>query len=144
MADGSIRINDQLEVPRGEIGFRYSRSSGPGGQNVNKVATKVTILFSVIDSTVLSEAQRARIMDRLGSRISKDGTLHVTSERHRTRSANQREAVRRFAELLAAALIPPKARRRTRVPTREKRRRLESKRRRSEKKRLRNKPTLDD
>jgi ribosome-associated protein len=141
---GAIRITNELEIPDSEIGFRYSRSSGPGGQNVNKVATKVTLLFSVTESMVLSEAQRGRILDRLGNRISKDGTLHVTSERHRTRSANQRDAVRRFIELVADALVPPRRRRRTKVPTSQRRRRLESKRRRSEKKRLRRKPTRDD
>ena len=143
MAD-AIRITEELEIPDSEIGFRYSRSSGPGGQNVNKVATKVTLLFSVTDSPVLSQTQRDRIMDRLGNRIAKDGTLHVTSERHRTRSANQRDAIRRFTELLAGALTPPKRRRRTKVPTSERRKRVESKRRRSEKKRLRRKPSLDD
>ena len=143
MAD-AIRINDDLEISENEISFRYSRSSGPGGQNVNKVATKVTLLFPVVDSAVLSDDQRARIMARLGSRIAKDGTLHVTSERHRTRSANQRDATKRFAELLAEALVPEKERRRTRIPSSAKRRRLESKRRRSETKRLRARPTADD
>jgi ribosome-associated protein len=139
-----VRIDDSLEIPERELSFRYSRSSGPGGQNVNKVATKVTLLFSVADSTVLDDGQKARINHRLGTRISKDGVLHVTSERHRTRSANQRDVINRFAELLSAALKPRKRRKKTRMPAAAKRKRLESKRRRSEKKRLRGRPTTDD
>jgi ribosome-associated protein len=139
-----VRINDDLDIPEREIGFRYSRSSGPGGQNVNKVATKVTLLFSVADSTVLENDQKARITHRLAGRISKAGVLHVTSERHRTRSANQRDVINRFSELLSNALKPRKRRKKTRVPSSAKRKRLESKRRRSEKKRLRGRPTTDD
>jgi len=139
-----IRINDHLQIPEREISFRYSRSSGPGGQNVNKVATKVTLLFPLDESATLDEGQKNRIADRLATRISKDGVLYVTSERHRTRSANQKDAIGRFAELLATALKPRKRRRKTHVPTSAKRRRLESKRRRSEKKRLRSRPSTDD
>jgi ribosome-associated protein len=106
-----VRINDTLEIPDTELGFRYSRSSGPGGQNVNKVATKVTLLFAVADSAALGEHQRALVAERLANRIAKDGVLHLSSERHRTRSANQRDAVERFATLVAAALAPRKRRR---------------------------------
>jgi ribosome-associated protein len=138
-----VQISDDLDIPEREISFRYSRSSGPGGQNVNKVATKVTLLFSVADSSALNDHQKERINRRLGTRISKDGVLHVTSERHRTRSANQRDALSRFSELLATALKPRKRRKKTRMPAAAKRKRLESKRRRSEKKRLRSKPSVD-
>jgi ribosome-associated protein len=139
-----VRINDDLEIPDGELSFRYARSSGPGGQNVNKVATKVTLLFPVSESAALSDHQKAQIELALANRISKDRLLHVTSERHRTRSANQRDAVDRFAELLAEALRPRKSRRPTHVPERSRRRRLDKKRQRSEKKRLRERPEVDD
>jgi ribosome-associated protein len=139
-----IRINNNLEIPESELGFRYSRSSGPGGQNVNKVATKVTLLFAVADSATLSEHQKAAVSERLATRISKDGVLHLSSERHRTRSANQRDAVERFATLVAAALAPRKRRRATGVPDSSRRRRLEAKRQRSERKRLRSRPPADD
>jgi ribosome-associated protein len=139
-----IRINNNLEIPDGELSFRYSRSSGPGGQNVNKVATKVTLLFAVADSAALSDHQKAVVAERLANRIAKDGVLHLSSERHRTRSANQRDAVGRFAELLAAALRPRKRRRATGVPESSKRRRLESKRQRSERKKARSRPSNDD
>jgi len=139
-----VRINDNLEIPDGELAFRYSRSSGPGGQNVNKVATKVTLLFAVADSATLSEHQKAVIAERLANRIAKDGVLHLSSERHRTRSANQRDAVERFAQLLSAALAPRKRRRATGVPEASKRRRLEAKRQHAERKRLRSRPPADD
>ena len=139
-----VRVNENLEIPDGELGFRYSRSSGPGGQNVNKVATKVTLLFAVADSAALSEHQKAVIAERLANRIAKDGVLHLSSERHRTRSANQRDALERFAQLLAAALAPRKRRRATGVPEASKRRRLEAKRQHAERKRLRSRPPADD
>lgn len=139
-----VRINDSLEVPDSELSFRYARSSGPGGQNVNKVATKVTVLFPVFESVALSDDQKRLVGQRLANRISKDGLLHITSERHRTRSANQRDAVKRFVELVATALEPRKRRRATRVPESSRRRRLESKRRRSERKRLRGQPSTDE
>jgi ribosome-associated protein len=139
-----VRVNESLEIPEGELAFRYSRSSGPGGQNVNKVATKVTLLFAVGGSTVLTAEQKALVGERLANRIAKDGVLHLSSERHRTRSANQRDAVERFAALIAAALAPRKRRRATRVPEASKRRRLEAKRQRSKRKRQRARPPSDD
>jgi len=139
-----VRVNEYLEIPDGELAFRYSRSSGPGGQNVNKVATKVTLLFAVADSAALSEHQKAVIAERLANRIAKDGVLHLSSERHRTRSANQRDALERFAQLLAAALAPRKRRRATGVPEASKRRRLDAKRQHAERKRLRSRPPADD
>ena len=139
-----VRINETLDIPDSELSFRYSRSSGPGGQNVNKVATKVTLLFVVADSAALSEYQKAVVAERLATRISKDGVLHLSSERHRTRSANQRDAVERFAVLVAAALAPRKRRRATGIPESSKRRRLASKRPRSERKNLRSRPSADD
>ena len=139
-----VRVNEYLEIPDGELAFRYSRSSGPGGQNVNKVATKVTLLFAVADSATLSEHQKAVIAERLANRIAKDGVLHLSSERHRTRSANQRDAVERFAQLLSAALAPRKRRRATGVPEASKRRRLDAKRQHAERKRLRSRPPADD
>ena len=139
-----VQINERVEIPDSELTFRYSRSSGPGGQNVNKVATKVTLLFPVIDSAALTDEQKSRLAQRLANRISRDGLLHVTSERHRTRSANQRDAVQRFAALVAEALTPPKTRHATRIPSSSKRRRLERKRRQSEKKRLRERPAIEE
>jgi ribosome-associated protein len=135
-----LTIPDELQIPDSEISFRYSRSSGPGGQNVNKVATKVTLLFDVRSSPSLTERQRMLLEQRLANRISKSGILHVTSERHRTRSANQREVVNRFRDLLTDALHERLPRKRTGIPAASKKRRIEGKRRRSEVKRLRSRP----
>jgi len=139
-----VLITGELEIPKSEISFRYSRSSGPGGQNVNKVATKVTLLFEVRSSKTLTDEQKTRIEENLDNRISSAGILHITSQRHRTRSANQREVVERFADLLGTALQERRQRKRTRFPSSAKRRRLESKRRRSRVKALRRSPSTED
>ena len=142
--DSVPTIDDQLEIPESELAFRYSRSSGPGGQNVNKVATKVTLLFDVRSSPSLDDEDRRRILDRLSNRISRDGVLHLTSQRHRTRAANRRDVVERFRRLLADALRRRPERRSTDVPRRERRRRLRTKRRRGRLKELRSRPSPDD
>ena len=138
------RINDELEIDDRELRFEFARSSGPGGQNVNKVETKVRLLFDVRSSSSLSSGQRARIEERLATRITKDGILHVSSQRHRTREANRNAAIDRFVELLAMALEEEADRVPTRVPKATKKKRLESKRRRSRKKALRQTPLEDD
>jgi ribosome-associated protein len=127
-----------------ELRFTYSRSSGPGGQHVNRVETRVTLLFDVDGSPSLSETQKLRIRSHLATRINKDGMLRVVSQRHRTREGNRRAAIERFEELLAEALRPRRARRKTRVSAAERRRRVDSKRRRGEVKRLRGKSGARD
>jgi ribosome-associated protein len=131
------RINDDLTIDDAELRFEFARSSGPGGQNVNKVETKVRLLFDVGASRSLSPAQRERIAERLGTRVGRDGVLRVASQRHRSREANRRAAVERFASLLAAALTEDEPRVPTRVPRAVKRRRLEAKRQLSRKKAMR-------
>ena len=123
--------------PEELLTFTFSRSGGPGGQNVNKVNTRVTLLLDLDGCDALNETEKRRIRARLGGRISKDGHLRVVCLRHRTQRANREAAVERFFELLAAALHSPKPRRSTGVPARERRKRLEEKRRRGEGKRLR-------
>ena len=139
-----VRINDMVAIDDGELRFEFSRSSGPGGQNVNKVETKVRLLFDVRSSSSLTADQRGRIEERLATRITKDHVLHVTSQRHRSREANRRAAVERFAELLAEALVEEEPRLPTRVSTAQRKRRLESKRRRSQKKVMRSRPDEED
>jgi ribosome-associated protein len=123
-----------------ELRFAYSRSSGPGGQHVNRVETRVTLLFDLAGSPSLSDEQKRRVRRRLATRINKEGVLRVVSQRHRTREANRRAAIGRFEELLAEAVRPPRPRRKTRVPAATKRRRVEAKRRRGEVKRSRGRP----
>ncbi len=132
-----IQINDKIEIDEGEIGFATSRSSGPGGQNVNKLETRVTLRFDVEASAALDEDERARIHERLATRINKAGVLSVSSQRHRTQAQNREAARERFAELLRDALSDDPPRRPTRTPRRAKKRRLENKRRRAETKQRR-------
>ena len=132
-----IRINEQLSIAPEEITFAASRSGGPGGQNVNKVETRMTLRFDLAGSPSLSDEQRERLAARLATRVTKDGVLHVTSQKHRTQAANREAALLRFVELLEEALAEDKPRRPTRVSKAAKRRRLEAKRRRGEQKRER-------
>jgi ribosome-associated protein len=139
-----ILINDEIAIDESELRFEFARSSGPGGQNVNKVETKVRLLFDLTTTRSLSPAQRALIEERLATRITKGGVLHITSQRHRSREANRRATVERFSTLLAEALAEEELRIRTRTPKAQRQRRLEAKRRRSQKKALRSPPDVDD
>jgi ribosome-associated protein len=125
-----IRITPQLEIAEGELRFESGPSSGPGGQNVNKVETRITLRFDLGASSSLDEAQKGRLRERLATRISKRGILRVTSQRHRTREANRRAALERFVELVAEALHEGPPRRPTRPTRAARKRRLDAKRRR--------------
>ncbi len=136
-AETHLRITPHLSIPVAELVIRTSRSSGPGGQHVNKVETKVEILFDVVNAKGLSPAQRQQILEHLAGRIDSSGYLRITEQRSRSQYENKKLAMVRVAEVLRRALKPV----RTRVPTRPTRtskdKRMESKRRVGEKKRMR-------
>lgn len=135
-----VLIDDSLEIPDEELAFTTSRSSGPGGQNVNKVNTRVTLLFDVEHSPSLLDDQRLIVRERLSTRINKEGVLRVVAQRHRTQSANREEAVRRFAGLLHGALLEEEPRIPVKIPRAVNERRLDEKRKRSRLKRERSEP----
>jgi ribosome-associated protein len=124
-------------IPESELVFRASRSSGPGGQNVNKLNTRVTVLFNVAGSPSLSAEQKQQVRSRLTGRIDKNGVLHVVSQKHRSQEANRRAAVERLQQLVQEALRPVPVRRKTKVPTAARERRLREKKQRSDRKRQR-------
>jgi ribosome-associated protein len=132
-----VEIADGMEIPDEELSFVTARSGGPGGQNVNKLETKVTVRFDVAGSPRLSEEQRQRLRERLATRITRDGVLQVSSQRHRTQAANRDAAVARLAELMREALAEETPRRPTRPSVASRRRRLDEKRRQSRRKRER-------
>ncbi len=138
-----MRIDDRVSIPDDEIAFKASRSSGPGGQNVNKVESRVTLLFDLDGTASLSEEQKLRVRARLASRINKEGVLRVVSQKHRTQAANRESARERFQGLLRDALAQRAARKPTRVSKAARQRRVEQKRRRAELKRRRREPALD-
>jgi ribosome-associated protein len=126
-----IRVNRSIAIAESEIAFEFIRSSGPGGQNVNKVATAVRLTFDVRRSTSLSPDVRERLLRLAGKRAGADGVLAIVARRHRTQEANRRDAVARLVELVLRAAEKPRQRRDTKPTAASKRRRLEAKRRRA-------------
>ncbi len=110
------RITDELTIDDEELRFEFARSSGPGGQNVNKVETKVRLLFDLRSSRSLTPQQKELIEDRLKTRVTKHGIFFITSQRHRSREANRKATIERFADLIAEALRSDEPRVRTRTP----------------------------
>ncbi len=139
----SIGAPARLDIPEGEYTLSYVRSPGPGGQNVNKVATACELRFMVGATTLLDEAGRQRLRALAGRRLTLLDEIVLEAHRHRSREANRRDAIGRLAELIERARVVPKIRKPTR-PTRGARaRRLEGKRQRKDTKRLRTRPAFD-
>jgi len=134
-----IEITDQVSIPEEELKFTASLSSGPGGQNVNKLSTKVTLWFDVVNSPNLSPEHKELILCRLGTRIGKNGVLRVISQKTRSQAANRELAMERFVELLRDAVRQVPIRRKTRVSRAAKLRRLNEKKQHSIQKQERSK-----
>ena len=126
-----IEITNDMSISEDELVFKVSRSGGPGGQNVNKVNTRVTLLFDVANCGSFSDWQKQRILTRLATRVAKNGVLRVVSQKFRTQGANRRAAIERLQELLAGALKTRPIRKKSKVPYAARQRRLEEKRQRS-------------
>jgi ribosome-associated protein len=126
-----IKIKEGILLGEDELSFTFSRSSKPGGQNVNKVSSRVTLLFDVANSPNLSAKYKNQITTRLRTRVNKHGVLRVVAQRHSRQAANREAAIERFIELLQETLKPVKTRKKTRISLAAKKRRLNEKRRRS-------------
>ena len=139
-----IRITDTINIDESEIEESFVRSSGPGGQNVNKLSTAVQLRFDVRRSPALANDVAVRLMRLAGKRMTKDGVLVLIAQNHRTQERNRAEALDRLVRLIRQAAVPPTPRRPTRPPKSSRRERLESKKRRSGVKALRRtKPGFD-
>ena len=126
-----IEIKKGIFISEDSLVFRFSRSSGPGGQNVNKISSKVTVLFDMDRCDSLNNSDKQQILDKLSGRMDKDGWIRVVSQRHRTQRTNRRVAVERLAKLLRIALQKKAVRSKTKVPMQAKEKRLRKKRQRS-------------
>jgi ribosome-associated protein len=124
-------MKDKFTIPDNVIQFVFSRSSGPGGQNVNKVNTQVTAILDIRTCGVFTPEQQSLIFKKLANRIDKQGQLQLTSSRHRYQHANREDVLDKMSRLIALALTKPKPRKPTKVTAAAKRKRLDQKKRRS-------------
>ena len=138
-----LYVNDQLSIPLAEVGFRFSRSSGPGGQHVQKTSTRVELLFDVASSPSLTDYQRTRIQERLASHIDSTGVLHLAAQSERSQLRNREEVLARFQALVRGALKRRKIRRPTHPTAASIERRLHAKRKRSGLKQMRHEIPTD-
>jgi ribosome-associated protein len=136
-----IAVSHALTVPRDELVFRASRSGGPGGQHVNTSSTRIELVWDVAASRSLSDHQRVYLLRRLATRLDSQGRLRLVSQDERSQLRNREAAIERFIDIVARALVVPKARKRTRPPKSSKRARLESKKKRGALKRDRRRPS---
>jgi ribosome-associated protein len=132
-----IEITPSLFLDEHELALEFVRASGPGGQNVNKVATAVQLRFDAAHSPSLSEAVKGRLMRLAGKRVTAEGVLVIEAKRFRTQEQNRTDAIQRLVHLIQQALQPPKPRRKTKPTRASKEKRLQSKKQRGEIKKLR-------
>ena len=142
--DDDLPVRQGLTIPAAELSWSASRASGPGGQNVNKLSTRVSLRWNVATSGALGDVWRARLLEKLASRLTKAGELVVHADEARSQLDNRLEARRRLAEIVDKALHVPKKRRPTKPTKGSKKRRLDAKSRRGQTKKLRGRPGRDD
>lgn len=136
----TLYVSPTLSIPLSELRFKFRRSSGPGGQNVNKLNTSVELQFDFVHSAVFSDEQRQRIAKKLAARLNSTGALVIQSERFRTQGRNRADCLDKLAALLAEALKTQPKRKKTNPSRAAQARRLDSKRRHSDKKKSRQTP----
>ena len=132
-----LQISEHLEIPDEELEWKFIRASGPGGQNVNTVASAVQLRFLLSRNTALSGAVRGRLRRLAGQRLTDDGSILIAARSERSQEQNRRAALERLAELVRSAMIEPKVRKKTRPTRASMERRIESKKRRAGTKRQR-------
>jgi len=140
----AVNVAPGLRLPLAELEFRASRAGGPGGQHVNTSSTRIEVWWDVANSPSLSDEQRGRLLTRLAARLDSAGRLRLVAGGSRSQLRNREAVTDRLAELVAAALVVPKGRKRTRPTRASKAARLESKRRRAATKRERRRPPLEE
>jgi ribosome-associated protein len=136
--DNSLVVNHRIAIPESELEESFIRSSGPGGQNVNKVSSAVQLRFNVLTSPSLTDWAREMLLR--GGKLTKDGVLVITAQRFREQDRNRADARERLAEIVRQAAVPKVTRRETRVPKSSKRKRLDGKKHRAEIKKGRSRP----
>ena len=139
----AIEVTPDVLIPDSDLSVSFVRASGPGGQNVNKVASAVQLRFDLAGTAVLSDPVKARLRALAGRRLTDDGGILIIARNHRTQEQNRREAADRLADLIRTALVPPKPRKATKPTRASRERRLESKSRQQRTKGLRRKVAWD-
>lgn len=139
-----LHVNQSIQIPDSELEFTFARSSGPGGQNVNKVNSKAILRWNVQHSPSLPAPVRDRFLQRHGARITQDGDLILQSQKYRDQPRNTEDCLNRLREMLLEAARPPVKRRPTRPSRGSKERRLQDKKARSTRKKNRRRPSMDD
>jgi ribosome-associated protein len=142
--DSFIEIRPSVRIPRSELTYRATRAGGPGGQHVNKTASRIELWWHPASSVSLTDVQRVRCLERLAPRLDGDGWLRIVAAEERSQLRNREAATERFRSLLAEALRVPRVRRTTRPSRAAKTARLAAKRRRAETKTRRRPASLDD
>jgi len=142
-AANSLSVNESVAIPRSELEVRVSRSSGAGGQHVNKTSSRVEIFWNIPSSRAVSEEERSRLLAKLGSKLTTEGSIRVVASDMRSQSRNRELAEERLAELVRRALVIQRKRRPTRPTRASKEARLEGKKRQASKKRDRQRKSFD-
>ena len=132
-----LQITPALQIDENELRFEFVRASGPGGQNVNKVATAVQLRFDISNSPSLASDVKGRLIRLAGSKVNVDGIMLIEGKRFRTQEANREDVIHRFVELVRKSVVPPKPRKKTKPTTASKEKRLKEKKQRGEIKKYR-------